>query len=310
MCIGVGSGDVVLHHDTREYDVDGIPVSIFTYDSSLMNGRGRYPEHLPYPLSEHRLTAGVENRFRLVSASNLYAYEVLADGHSITVIALDGYNIQPLSVDLFIILPGESIDFLLVPDPDTAQSGRYWLRARTLGAKIGQDGELEPWNATHEVKGILAYDNQTGTDPTSSERCCTAEKPCRIFNCPYLTYPKQFNRTCVALTDARSAYTPDWLDLEFGLSDVGYKEYFLNFALHFGPPTINGMSFEMPRALLSPGQYDNDPHVTPCPDEAECQFNVCFCTHLKQLPYNETIQVRSSVLSCNATVCLSVCLSV
>jgi len=288
----------------REYDVHGVPIASYTYVSSLLGGRGRWPEHLPYPLSHYQLTAGVENRFRLVSAATEYAYEVLADGHSITVIALDGYDIQPLSVDSFIIHPGESIDFLVVPDQDTAQSGRYWLRARTLGARQGHIDVLT-WNVTHEVKAILAYDNETGIDPTSSERSCIAEKPCRIFNCPFASYPEELNRTCVALTDARSAYTTDWLDSEFGFNNVGYKEYFLNFALPFGLPTINGVQFAMPRALLRPGQYDNDPHVTQCPEDAECQSNVCTCTQIKELPYNATIQVRSYVLKRNATACLS-----
>jgi len=292
---GSGSGDLQYSRDTREFSVEGIPIASFTYVSSLLGGRGRWPEDLPYPLSEYQLTVDVETRFRLVNAGNEYSYEVLADGHSMTLIALDGYNIQRLSVDSFIINTGEASDFLLVPDQDTAQSGRYWLRARTLGTKIGPNGELQPWNVTHEVKAILAYDNETGTDPTSSERSCTAEKPCRIFNCPFASYPDELNRTCLALTDARSAYTSEWLDLEFGLNNVGYMEYFLNFALPFGPPSINAVTFVTPRALLRPEQYDNDPHIVQCPDEAECQSNGCECTYIKELPYNETIQVLCSV---------------
>jgi len=185
-----------------------------------------------------------------------------------TLIALDGYDIQPLSVDSFFILTGESIDFLLVPDQDTAQSGRYWLRARTLGVVREQD---VPLNKTYEGKAILAYDNETGTDPTSSERSCTTEKPCRIFSCPSSSYYNENTfLTCMGLTDARSAYRPDWLDSEFGVNNVGYKEYFLNFAYPFGPPSTNAVQFAMPRALLRPEQYDNDPHIVQCPDEAEC----------------------------------------
>jgi len=302
---GLGSGELQPKSSGREYGVDGNPVAAFVYNSSLLGGRGRCPEHVPYPLSEYRLTAGVETRFRLVNAGNEYSYEVLADGHSMTLIALDGYDIQPLSVDSFIVLTGEAVDFLLDPDQDTAQSGRYWLRARTLGAKVGRDTEVLTWNATHEVKAILAYDNQTGTDPTSSERPCTAEKPCRIFNCLFASYPEEFNRTCVTLTDARSAYTPDWMASEFGLNNVEYKEYFLNFGHPVESMAINAVSFVSPRALVRPGQYDNDPHITQCPEDAECQAIGCVCTQIKELPYNETIQVRSSVLKCNATACLS-----
>jgi len=296
--MGTGSQDLQNILDVYKNTVNNAKViSAFTYVSSLLGGRGRWPDNVPYPLTEYRLTADVQTRFRLVCASNIMSFEVRADGHLITVIALDGYDIQPLSVDTFIINAGETIDFLLVPDPDTAQSGRYWLRARIEEAMRGIDKEVQlPWNMTYEVKAILAYDNETGTDPTSSERRSIAGKPCRIFNCPARLYPEEVNRTCVALTNARSAYTLDWLDSEFGLNNVGYKEYFLNFANLFVTPSINGVQFVTPRALLRPAQYDNNPYVVQCPDEAECQSNGCTCTHIKKLPYNETIQVRSSVL--------------
>ena len=217
-----------------------------------------------------------------------------------TLVALDGYDIQPLSVDTFLIHSGESFDFLLVPDQDTAQSGRYWLRAQALVPTSEDDEELR--NVTgdfdfdpNQVKAILAYDNETGTDPTSSPPVWTTEKPRRVFNCPFAYRPAGSNMTCVNLTDAQSAYTPDWLDSEFGLNSVVYKEYFLNFAYLFGPPSINAVKFAMPRALLPPGQFDNDPHIVQCPDEAECQSNGCECTYIKELPYNETIQVLCSV---------------
>jgi len=130
-----GSGDLQYNYDDREFYLDGSELASMVYVSSLLGGRGRWLEHLPYPLSVYQLTPEVENHFRLVCAASEYSYEVLADGHSITVIALDGYDIQPLTVDSFIVNPGETIDFRVVPDTETAQSGRYWLRARTLGAK-------------------------------------------------------------------------------------------------------------------------------------------------------------------------------
>jgi len=292
-----------------EYSVEKLAGATFSYDSSLLGGRGRWQD-LPYPLTEYRLTAGVENRFRLVCASNVYSYTISADEHSLTLIAVDGYDIQPLSLTRIMIHSGESFDFLLVPDEDTVQSGRYWLRVQAL-VPTSEEDEEKALNVTGEfinhpvqVKAILAYDNETGTEPTSSVRECTAEKPCRFFNCPFASFPEGVNATCLNLTDARSAYTPDWLDSEFGLSSVVYTEYFLNFAYLFGPPSINAVKFAMPRALLRPGQYDNDPHIVQCPDDAECQSNGCTCTHIKQLPYNETIQVLSSVLQCNATALL------
>jgi len=152
------------------------------------------------------------------------------------------------------------------------------------------------WDLTHEVKAILSYDNDDQTDPTSSERPCVAEKPCRIFNCPFAVYTPAHNRTCLSLADARSAYTPGWLDAEFGLNDVDYIEYFINFGEFYdNGSAINNIKFVMPRALLRPGRIDTDRHVVQCPDDVECQSKVCYCTHIKQLPYNKTIQVFNIV---------------
>ena len=289
-----GSGDLQYGYDIREFYVDGSELATFTYVSSLIGGRGRRPEHQSYPLAEYQLVADAENHFRLVCGASEYSYEMLADGHSIMLIALDGNDIQPVSVDSFIINPGETVDFRLIPDQNTdVQSGRYWLRARTLGAWRGFTVEKQKWNVTHEVKAILAYDSNTRTDPTSSERQCLSDQRCRVFNCPFAFYPPERNRTCLPVTSARSAYISGWLDAEYGLNDHVTEEYFLNVGFVIGS-SINAVKFIPPRTLLKSGQFDSDRHVKQCPAESVCQQSGCLCTHIKRLPYNKTIQVRNS----------------
>ena len=51
------------------------------------------------------------------------------DGHGISVIASDGYDIKPHSAESVIIHPGERFDFLLNAN-ETIDN--YWIRAQSM----------------------------------------------------------------------------------------------------------------------------------------------------------------------------------
>ena len=53
-----GSGEFLTEYTKREYYLDGVELSAATYVSSLINGRGRFPEDdfsSGLPLAEYRL---------------------------------------------------------------------------------------------------------------------------------------------------------------------------------------------------------------------------------------------------------------
>jgi FtsP/CotA-like multicopper oxidase with cupredoxin domain len=99
---------------TQSYDNGDVgPVPYF---SGLINGKGRHND-VPYEkirLSVFTVQSGNKYRFRLVGAQGLYAYKFSIDGHKLTVVATDGYWINPIyDVDYIIIHTGERYDFLL-----------------------------------------------------------------------------------------------------------------------------------------------------------------------------------------------------
>jgi len=56
--VRIGSGEFLTEYSNREYYLDGIELGAATYESSLINGRGRYPEDdssSRLPLAEYQL---------------------------------------------------------------------------------------------------------------------------------------------------------------------------------------------------------------------------------------------------------------
>jgi iron transport multicopper oxidase len=98
------------------------------YNSTLINGKGRYPGgpatdlavvnviqgtrsvlHLILNREELNMRHPESYRLRLVSISCDPAYNFSIDGHQMSVIEVDGTNVQPLQVDSLEIFAGMEI---------------------------------------------------------------------------------------------------------------------------------------------------------------------------------------------------------
>jgi len=101
---------------------------------SILTRHAKLPYTLPgkkimAPLSWFNVTRGSVYRFRTIGVGSLYPLRISIDNHNLTVIASDGYDIQPMVVESFIINPGERYDFLLEADQPF---NNYWLRAVSM----------------------------------------------------------------------------------------------------------------------------------------------------------------------------------
>jgi iron transport multicopper oxidase len=99
------------------------------FSSTLINGKGRYIGGPSVPLAvvnvmrdkrsvlqfdivpNEKLTCGNNNsyRLRIVSISCDPAFDFSIDGHQLTIIEVDGNNVQPLVVDSLEIFAGKQI---------------------------------------------------------------------------------------------------------------------------------------------------------------------------------------------------------
>ncbi|TFK32861.1 laccase 2 precursor [Crucibulum laeve] len=129
-----------------------------TADATLINGKGRSAGGLTVPLSVIDVTAGTSYRFRLISISCDPNYVFSIDGHTMTIIEVDGVNVTPLVVDSIQIFAGQRYSFVLTADQDV---GNYWIRANPNVGTTGFDGGIN--------SAILRYAGANDTDPTTDQ---------------------------------------------------------------------------------------------------------------------------------------------
>ena len=164
------------------------------------------------------------------------------DGHQLRVIALEGEDTAPLSVDSFIIYPGESLDFEM---DASKRGGQYWMRAVTL--RVGKGRDPRPDGIVNGVKAIVRYQDVTGdAEPTSRPRDCTSAQPCRVFNCPFGGYPASENKICLKVSDAHIGVASDDFRTKYGLTEQPAVEHFLNWNGVVGS-SVNARRFVFPK---------------------------------------------------------------
>ena len=167
---------------------------------------------------------------------------VSIDRHSMRVVALEGVDMEPLTVDSFMIFPGESLDIEL--DANKA-GGQYWMRAVTL--RHGKGHNPVPDGIINGVKAILRYGDVVGDDePTSTPRDCTSSRPCRVFNCPFGGYPDSEHKICLKVSDAHIDVASEDFRANYGLTEQPAAEHFLNWNAIVGA-SMNARRFVFPK---------------------------------------------------------------
>ena len=229
----------------------------------------------------------------MVNAAAEYAFEVSIDDHVLWVVASDGSDIEPTEVTSVIMNPGETID---VEIQANQTPGHYWIRARILSAETAVDGTVSGDRPTprggdiKEVKAILRYEGATVKgDPESNRYSCISIFKCRIFNCPFPTYPVKHYKTCISM--ARVSSTNEHLaknKMEFGLDDQHFEEHFFNVGFNWGS-FINGNKFVYP---TEPFSQKKTIHPEMSCDRQSCAAPDvgCVCTNVMDIPFNKTLQ--------------------
>ncbi|KAJ7254808.1 yellow laccase [Mycena rebaudengoi] len=132
-----------------------IPIS----NATLINGLGRFEGGPLSKLAVISVTHGKRYRFRLVSVSCDPNFIFSIDGHSMTIIEVDGVNHQQLTVDSIQIFAGQRYSFILTANQKV---DNYWVRAPPTLPGTNQ-GFV---NATNSA--ILRYVGAPIRDPTTN----------------------------------------------------------------------------------------------------------------------------------------------
>ena len=68
----------------------------------------------------------------MIGAGLIVPLRVSVDNHSLSIVATDGYDVEPVAVESVIINPGERYDFILTADQE---SSTYWVRVDSMEVK-------------------------------------------------------------------------------------------------------------------------------------------------------------------------------
>ncbi|KAJ7138287.1 laccase 1 [Mycena epipterygia] len=128
-----------------------------TFNSTLINGVGRYPGGPLVNLAVISVTKGKRYRFRLVSVSCDPNYIFSIDGHQLTIIEVDGVNVQPLTVDSIQIFAAQRYSFVLNANQPISN---YWVRAQP---NLGNTTFIDGLNSA-----ILRYTGAPAHDPITT----------------------------------------------------------------------------------------------------------------------------------------------
>ena len=125
-------------------------------NATLINGKGRYSGGPSSPLSVINVKKGLRYRFRVVSTSCDPSFNFTIDGHRMTIIEVEGTEVQPVEVDSIPIYAGQRYSVVVTADQTV---GNYWIRALSSVTNATFDGG--------QNMGILRYEGAADEDPTS-----------------------------------------------------------------------------------------------------------------------------------------------
>ncbi|XP_062578809.1 uncharacterized protein LOC134240741 [Saccostrea cucullata] len=241
---------------------------LFAPDDALMNGRGggnSIPFHI-FGVNESETTY----RFRAINVGAVLPSRISIDGHTIRILGLNGYSIKSLSVDSFILYPGERIDFTISRISSDVKN--FWIRANTL-EKV----------SNVEVRTILRYKKADAVNPNTSKKVCTLTEPCSVFNCPFEHDLEDRNTKCITADQVFSRELSIFPKL---INKRHFKEYFFNYGFSGKSTSINGRQFLFPQvsALTQPNSISNLCTKAHCNEKKICQ-----CTNSLSLFHNDTI---------------------
>ncbi|KAF8835559.1 laccase [Paxillus ammoniavirescens] len=127
-----------------------------TANSTLINGRGRYPGGPLQPLTVIDVAPGLRYRFRLIGLSCSPSFNFTIDGHKMTIIEVDGNEVTPVEVDSIPVLAGQRYSVVVSANQPVAN---YWIRSMNNQANQTFDGG--------QNMAILRYAGAPYQDPTS-----------------------------------------------------------------------------------------------------------------------------------------------
>ncbi|KAF5356721.1 hypothetical protein D9757_012523 [Collybiopsis confluens] len=183
-------------------------------DATLINGLGRSVNGpAGASLAVINVVQGARYRFRLVSISCDPNFVFSIDGHTFTIIEVDGVNHESVVADSIQIFAAQRYSFILTANQSVSN---YWVRANPNVGNTGFTGGIN--------SAILRYNGAPVTDPTTTSTSSNALKETSLVP---LENPGAPGTATASGVD---------VDLNLALTNGGGK-FFIN-GVSFVPPTV------------------------------------------------------------------------
>ncbi|XP_049881247.1 uncharacterized protein LOC126377517 isoform X2 [Pectinophora gossypiella] len=272
----------------------------------LINGVGRFKifdnstsnKPLYMKTARFNVEQGYRYRFRLINAEFLNCpIEMSVDGHNITVIASDGFDLEPITATSLVTYAGERYDFILDANNEI---DNYWIRFRGL-----MDCD-ERFTKAKQV-AVLHYEGAMESEPSGDPTWEELHNEGLQLNA--LNKGEEEDETVsVAEMQSLAGYDDslkDHADYQFYLAYDFYAKN--NSHFHRSPyygyyqvpeksnrlytPQLNHISMKMPSSPLliarpSPDQFCNASSI-----DKSCKQGFCECPHVLSVRLNSVVEV-------------------
>ncbi|XP_042890220.1 oxidoreductase OpS5-like [Penaeus japonicus] len=266
----------------------------------LMNGKGRNLhaqeeglEAVATPLEVVRVTPGLRHRLRLVSASSFVCPMIVSvDGHQLTVIAIDGAEVIPRTVDSLEILSGERVDLVLEANQPV---DNYWIRI------VG----IAECSTKQCMQGaVLRYEGAPDSDPSGNLEY-NPFPPGAVLN-PVFPWLSDEVVNIVDLDALAPSVLPEEVDQQFHIlfsMNAVNNSFFFNQELYpFNgvplewqreSPQVNDLTFEFPQAPPLSQPHADMPKLCRYGQNVSsfCEGDFCRCTYVLEVALGSTVEM-------------------
>ncbi|XP_063393914.1 uncharacterized protein LOC134679036 [Cydia fagiglandana] len=270
----------------------------------LINGVGRFKVFndtvKPFYMKTARFNVeqGYKYRFRVINAEFLNCpIEMSVDGHNITVIASDGYDLEPITATSLVTYAGERYDFILEANNEI---DNYWIRFRGL-----MDCD-EVFTKAKQV-AVLHYEGAMESEPPGDPTWEELHNEGLQLNA--LNKGEEENET-ISVAEMRSlaGYDDRLKEIPDYQFYVAYDFYAKNNShFHKSPyygyyqvpnqknrlytPQLNHISMKMPSSPLLIDRPDPHNFCNMSSVDDECREGYCECPHVLSVRLNSIVEI-------------------
>ncbi|XP_013191002.1 uncharacterized protein LOC106135292 [Amyelois transitella] len=270
----------------------------------LINGLGRFKifgannKQFYMKAASYVVEQGYKYRFRVINAEFLNCpIELSIDGHNITVIASDGYDLEPITATSLVTYAGERYDFILDANNEI---DNYWIRFRGL-----MDCD-ERFTKAKQV-AVLHYEGAMEREPDGDPTWEELHNEGLQLNA--LNKGEEEEET-ISVAEMRSLAGPDdslkeVADYQFYIAYDFYAKN--NSHYHRSPyygyyqvpnkknrlytPQLNHISMKMPSSPLLITRPSAENFCNSSSIDASCEEGYCECSHVLSVKLNSVVEL-------------------